>query len=85
MENSDFCLVGLFLTTRIVHFPTMRSIMANICHPVKGIQILDMGGKRYLFRFYHKMDMNRVIIGAHWTFNNHLLIFHKLLAGEDLT
>ncbi|MBA0575935.1 hypothetical protein Golob_027549, partial [Gossypium lobatum] len=29
------------------------------------------------------MDLKRVLNGSPWTFNNHLLILHKLQRGED--
>ncbi|MFQ6652642.1 hypothetical protein Gotur_024410, partial [Gossypium turneri] len=49
-------LVGCFLTASIVHFPAMRNTIANVWHPVKGVQIRDLGEKRYerlsLFCFY---------------------------------
>ncbi|MBA0805025.1 hypothetical protein Gohar_004570, partial [Gossypium harknessii] len=61
----------------------MRSTMANFLHPVKGIQILDLGEKRFLFRFYYKMDLERVLKGSPWAFNNHLLMLHHLRDGED--
>ena len=34
--------VGCFLTASIIHFPAMRSTMANLWHPVCGIQIRDL-------------------------------------------
>ncbi|MBA0818690.1 hypothetical protein Gohar_021848 [Gossypium harknessii] len=37
----------------------------------------------YLFQFFHAMDMNRVLKGSPWTFNNHLLVLYKLELGED--
>lgn len=48
-----------------------------------GVQIRDLGEKRYLFKFYHSMDMERVLKGLYWTFNNHLLILNNLKRGED--
>ncbi|MFQ6658908.1 hypothetical protein Gotur_028001, partial [Gossypium turneri] len=51
--------------------------------PCRGVQIRDLGEKRYLFQFFHLMDLERVIKGSPWTFNNHLLILHKLQRGED--
>ncbi|TYI30213.1 hypothetical protein ES332_A05G370000v1 [Gossypium tomentosum] len=45
-EEEDLCLVGCFLTTSIIQFPAMTNTMANIWHPVRGIQIRDLGGKR---------------------------------------
>ncbi|MBA0842187.1 hypothetical protein Goarm_002031, partial [Gossypium armourianum] len=78
-----FQLVGCFLTASTIHFPAMKSTMANLWHPVKGVRICDLGEKRYLFQFFHAMDMNRVLKGSPWTFNNHLLVLYKLELGED--
>ncbi|MBA0814764.1 hypothetical protein Gohar_020571 [Gossypium harknessii] len=76
-------LVGYFLTASIVHFPAMNSTLENLWHPVKRVQISDLEGKRFLFKFFHKMDLDRVVNGALWIFNNHLLVFRKLHVGED--
>ncbi|MBA0737116.1 hypothetical protein Gogos_010592, partial [Gossypium gossypioides] len=57
--------------------------MANLWHPVKGVQIRDLGEKRYIFKFFHIVDMEIVIKGSPWTFNNHLLVLHKLQWRED--
>ncbi|KAG8483797.1 hypothetical protein CXB51_023545 [Gossypium anomalum] len=45
-EEENLCLVGCFLTASIIHFPAMNNTMANIWHPVRGIQIQDLGEKR---------------------------------------
>ncbi|MBA0679618.1 hypothetical protein Goari_011377 [Gossypium aridum] len=55
----DFCFVGCFLIASVVHFPVMRSTIANLWHPW------------------------RVLNGAPWTFNNHLLVIHRLEDGKD--
>ncbi|KAK5834071.1 hypothetical protein PVK06_017944 [Gossypium arboreum] len=82
-EEGGFQLVGCFLTASIIHFQAMKSTIANLWHPVRGIQIRDLGEKMYLFQFFHPMDLERVIKGSPWTFNNHLLVLHKLQWGED--
>lgn len=38
-------LVGCFLTASIVHYPAMGSTMASLWHPVRGVQIRDLGEK----------------------------------------
>lgn len=85
-QNSTYesCLVGYFLTTSIFHFPTMRNMMVNLFHPIQGVQISYLGDWRYLFKFFHEIDIERVINGVPWTFNNHLLIIHRLEENEDL-
>ncbi|MFQ6634064.1 hypothetical protein Gotur_010379 [Gossypium turneri] len=80
---SKFIIVGYFLTASIVHFSAMKSTMVNVWHLVKCVQISDLGDKHFLFKFFHRIDLERVINGAHWTFNNHLLVFHRLEMGED--
>ncbi|KAH1039341.1 hypothetical protein J1N35_041084 [Gossypium stocksii] len=61
----------------------MKSTSANLWHPVKRVQILDLGEKRFLFKFFHKMDMDWVVNRKPWTFNNHIFVFHRLQEGED--
>lgn len=43
----------------------------------------NIRNKHYLFRFFHKMDIERVEKGSPWTFNNHLLILHQIKEDED--
>ncbi|MBA0686925.1 hypothetical protein Goari_014492 [Gossypium aridum] len=35
MNENEFCLVGCFLMASVIHFPTMKSTMANLWHPIK--------------------------------------------------
>ncbi|KAH1106663.1 hypothetical protein J1N35_010431 [Gossypium stocksii] len=81
-EILDFQLVGCFLSASIIHYPTMKSTIANLLHPVRGAQILDLGEKRYPFQFFHRMDMEEVSKGSPLTFNNHLFILHELKKGR---
>ncbi|MBA0636123.1 hypothetical protein Godav_029878 [Gossypium davidsonii] len=82
-EERGFCLVGCFLTASVIHFSAMKSTMANLWHSIRDVQILDLGERRFLFQFFHIMDMERVLKGSPWTFNNHLLLLHTLQWGED--
>ncbi|MBA0548232.1 hypothetical protein Golob_019342, partial [Gossypium lobatum] len=82
-KEKEFCLIGCFLTASVIHFPAIRSSMANLWHPVKGVQISNLGEKRFLFRFFHKMDLKRVLKGSPWTFNSNLMLVHHLGERED--
>ncbi|PPS05347.1 hypothetical protein GOBAR_AA15318 [Gossypium barbadense] len=59
--NYQYCLVGPCLTDSVVHFPSLRNTMADLWHPIAGICISDLGDKRYLFQFFHEVDIKRVI------------------------
>ncbi|KAH1074491.1 hypothetical protein J1N35_026819 [Gossypium stocksii] len=45
-EEGVFRLVGCFLTASIIHFQAMKSTMANLWHPIQGVQIRDLGEMR---------------------------------------
>ncbi|XP_073035368.1 uncharacterized protein [Primulina eburnea] len=75
-------LVGRFLTNRLVNFGAMKNRMADIWQPVKGITIKEIDGQRYLFQLYHVMDMERIMDGGPWSFDNHLLLLQRVNSGE---
>lgn len=77
---NQLCLVGRCLTDSVVHFPSLRNTLADLWHPIGGICITEIGEKWYLFQFFHKIDIERVVTGAPWFFNNHLLILQKIPA-----
>ncbi|MBA0777426.1 hypothetical protein Gotri_005446, partial [Gossypium trilobum] len=60
----EYSLVGCFLTASVVLFPAMRNTMANLWHPLGGVQISYLGERRYLFKFFHEMDIKRVLPGG---------------------
>ncbi|KAA3467263.1 nucleolin-like [Gossypium australe] len=83
LSANNLCLVGCFLTASVVHYPAMRNTLANLWHPLEGVKISDLGERRFLFQFFNEIDIMRVITGAPWTFNNHLLIFKRVQENED--
>ncbi|MBA0710170.1 hypothetical protein Golax_025162 [Gossypium laxum] len=82
-QNLHLCLVGRCLTDSIVHFPSLRNTMADLWHPIRGICISDLGDRRYLFQFFHEVDIQRVLAGTPWFFNNHLLLLHRIQPSEN--
>ncbi|KAK5824612.1 hypothetical protein PVK06_019393 [Gossypium arboreum] len=82
-RSYQFCLVGRCLTYSVVHFPYLRNTMADLWHPIGGICISDLGKKRYLFQFFHDVDVQRVLSNTPWFFNNHLIILQKVQKGGD--
>ncbi|MBA0575182.1 hypothetical protein Golob_027393 [Gossypium lobatum] len=81
----QLCLVGRCLKVSVVYFPSLRNTMADLWHPIRGICITEIGEKRYLFQFFHRVDIERVVAGIPWFFNNHMLILQKVLVGVNLT
>uniref|UniRef100_A0A803NPV8 Reverse transcriptase domain-containing protein n=1 Tax=Cannabis sativa TaxID=3483 RepID=A0A803NPV8_CANSA len=67
--DDRWCLVGKFLTNRSIDFDAMRHMMASLWQPDKGVYIKELDSNRYLFQFYHELDIEAVIEGSPWTFN----------------
>ncbi|MBA0604235.1 hypothetical protein Godav_016907, partial [Gossypium davidsonii] len=44
-DVGDYQLVGCFLTASIINFLGMKSTLANLWHPICGVQIRDLGEK----------------------------------------
>ena len=83
--NIDFqyCLVGGFLTDKMINFSSMKNTMASLWHPWKGVYIKDMSSTLFLFQFFHEIDINRVLNSGPWTFDQHILIVKRLEENEQ--
>lgn len=86
MEENDYrvCLVGRFLTDRSIRVTIMKERMAGIWRPVKEVVIKEASTNLFLFQFFHKKDMESVVKGGPWSFDNHLLIIRNMLMGMPI-
>ncbi|MBA0701189.1 hypothetical protein Goari_027474 [Gossypium aridum] len=69
MEKTEefFQMVGCFLIASIIYFPAMKSTMANLWHPVRGVRIRDLGEKGHNDSFCEaKMLIGVEIIKMGW-------------------
>ncbi|XVE79795.1 hypothetical protein DITRI_Ditri14bG0084400 [Diplodiscus trichospermus] len=78
----ELCLVRRFLTDKALNFNVMRDRITSIWCPVKGVNIKEVSLQLYIFQFFHTLDLKRVIEGRPWSYDNHLLVLHKLAPGE---
>ena len=82
-ENTfELSLVGRFLTDRSINFNFMRDRLSHLWRPGKGVCISEFANQRYIFKFFHVVDLKRVMAGGPWTYDNHLLILHWIQPGE---
>ncbi|XP_060965486.1 uncharacterized protein LOC133034418 [Cannabis sativa] len=83
-EDVDYrwALVGTFITKRAIDFDVMRHVMASLWQPGKGMYVKELEPNRFLFQFYHDLDINRVIEGSPWTFNKLQFVFTRLKNGD---
>lgn len=84
-ENNryELCLVGRFLTEKTINVRAMKTKIADIWKPTMGISIKELEEGIFLFQFYHKEDLQWVMKGGPWTFDNVMLALETVAAGED--
>lgn len=80
--GSDLCLVGCFLTDQVINPNIMKGRMTDLWKPKKRVQIRDIGGGRFIFQFFHHIDLQRIMAAGPWSFGIHPLILHHLGKGE---
>ncbi|MCH94705.1 hypothetical protein A2U01_0015670, partial [Trifolium medium] len=85
-SHIDFrwCLVGRFLSNRPIHVNSMKATMADVWRPVKGVKIKEATTGLFLFQFSHELDMEEVLQGGPWTFDNHILIVERVQLGMQI-
>lgn len=79
---SELCLVGKFLTDQSLEFKFIRSRLASIWKPQRGVSIKEIRNGRLLIQFFHKIDLKRVLEGGPWSIGSHPLLVHHLQIGE---
>ncbi|XP_074352886.1 uncharacterized protein At4g02000-like [Apium graveolens] len=84
-QDYNRCLVGRFLTNRKVNFMAMQDTLASIWRPVKGVFMEETDQPNiFLFKFFHDLDMQRVLNDGPWTFNQQVLLIKRLNVDEQL-
>jgi 14-3-3 protein epsilon len=58
--------------------------MADVWRPVKGVKIKEATTGLFLFQFAHALDMEAVLQGGPWAFNNQMLIMERVQLGVQI-
>lgn len=62
--DTQWCLIGKLLSDRPVDFEAVRNVMATLWRPGKGMFVKELDINRYLFQFFHEVDIQRDIEGT---------------------
>ncbi|WJX72347.1 hypothetical protein P8452_56235 [Trifolium repens] len=77
-HDLNLCLVGRFVHDRPIRFNSMKACLADVWRPVKGMKVKEASPGLYLFKFFHPLDVDGVLKGGPWTFDNFTLIIERL-------
>ena len=83
VNRYELCLVGRLLTEKSINVRAMKSKIADIWKPAMGISIKELEHGIFLFQFFRKEDMQWVLKGGPWSFDNVMLVLNVVAPGED--
>lgn len=81
--DTRWCLIGRFLTDSTIDFQAMQHTMAALWRPGRGVYIKQLEPNRFLFQFYHEVDIRRVTEGSPWKFGRFHLILQRVRDGDN--
>lgn len=81
--DTRWCLVGKFLTDSSIDFQAMQHKVASLWRPGKCMYVKMLDPNRFLFQFYHEIDIKRVCDGSPWMLGRFHLFFEMLQEGMD--
>ncbi|XP_019194753.1 PREDICTED: uncharacterized protein LOC109188564 [Ipomoea nil] len=67
-------VVGRFLTAKMIKLEYMRQVLASVWQPVMGVMVTEIHKGLFLFVFFHKTDVDYVLDGGPWAFENNTLV-----------
>ena len=82
-KDFQWCMVGKFLADKNIDFLAMKSTLASLWRPVRGVCIRELEAGRYLFQFFHELDFERVMDGGPWTFSQNILLVQRITPNDQ--
>jgi hypothetical protein len=83
-HDLNLCLVGRYVHDRPIRFNSMKACLADVWRPVKSMTVKEASPGLYLFKFFHPLDVEGVLKGGPWNFDNFTLIIERLMIGIAL-
>ncbi|XP_023908234.2 uncharacterized protein LOC112019922 [Quercus suber] len=81
IESCSLSLIGKFLTCKAFNKRAALNTLRAAWGIQSGIQILEVGSNLFQFKFQSEFDLNRVLKGGPWSFDNQLLMLTKWRRG----
>ncbi|KAK3211644.1 hypothetical protein Dsin_016350 [Dipteronia sinensis] len=71
------CLVGKIMKKKLVNRDVCIEVMNKIWRVYGGVEIEPVEGNIFAFYFKNRKDMQRILRGGHWNFDQAIIVFDK--------
>ncbi|KAL0337653.1 UNVERIFIED_CONTAM: hypothetical protein Scaly_2040400 [Sesamum calycinum] len=82
-DSYDLYLVGRLLSSRLFHADALKSTLLLAFNPGRGMDLKPLEGNRFLLKFNHIVDRNRVLEECPWSFEKNFLILSSIDLNEN--
>ncbi|KAK9997197.1 hypothetical protein SO802_021883 [Lithocarpus litseifolius] len=81
IESYTLSLIGKFLTCKPFNKRATKNTIRRAWGIEKGLQIVEVGSNLFQFKFQTEFDLERILKGGPWTFDNQLLMLKRWQKG----
>ncbi|KAL0445033.1 UNVERIFIED_CONTAM: hypothetical protein Slati_2226000 [Sesamum latifolium] len=82
-DNGDFYAVGRVLSHKSYHVEVLKTVLKSSLNPAKGMDISFIENGRFLLKFFHSVDRDRVLASGPWTFEKNLVVLAPVSDTDD--
>ncbi|KAL0375751.1 UNVERIFIED_CONTAM: hypothetical protein Scaly_0692700 [Sesamum calycinum] len=72
-----FFIVGRVLSQQGFHPEALHTTLKAAFNPVRGMEFKVIEGDRFLLKFFHVLDHNRVLDRSPWAYDKNLVFLHQ--------
>ncbi|KAL0403556.1 UNVERIFIED_CONTAM: hypothetical protein Sradi_1996400 [Sesamum radiatum] len=83
VDPQGFFLVGRLLTSKPFNVEALRTTLLSSFNPVKGMDFKVLTDSRFLIRFHHVIDRDRVLERCPWAYEKNLMVLAKVENHEN--
>ncbi|KAK4387776.1 hypothetical protein Sango_2384200 [Sesamum angolense] len=73
-EKAGFYTVGCLLSHKPYNAEAFKTVLRSSLNPAKGMEITFLEHNRFLLKFFHSVDRDRVLESGPWAFEKSLLV-----------
>ncbi|TXG70532.1 hypothetical protein EZV62_005467 [Acer yangbiense] len=84
IHRMSLCLVGKILTSKRVNREAFMRVIGKIWLVNKGMSIESVTGNTFAFHFGDENDLNKVVAGSPWCFDNALIAMERPVDKEPI-
>ncbi|XP_075644994.1 uncharacterized protein LOC142615982 [Castanea sativa] len=84
IESCHLSLIGKFLTCKSFNKLAVKNTVRRAWGLDESLQILEVGLNLFQFKFQYELEMDRVLRGGPWSFDNQLLLLQRWKKGMNV-